>query len=319
MKLTALKEDLKNISKLPDRPNLEKGYTADEVKALFDKAGESIKNYINTVLIEEISSVALSQSGADRVGSGEIDTLPGDTVQEKLISVAGQIKDLANGTLPDGSVTPDKFSPEISQFLTSASVRCEKFFELGEHTFTVERDGTYKITAVGGGAGGGMDPANLLHSLGGGGGASAVVWLELKKGDVLTLNIGAGGKGLYTDESGSYVNAVSGNSTTVKLGSNTVVTAEGGLLSLGSTAKATGGDLNYSGGYAKVGRFYNSSSSPAVLHTIGGDSLLGRGASFESDSAGVGGGGFAGKNIGAGLYVDGSDGGDGAVIIEYMK
>ncbi len=319
MKLTTLKEDLKNISKLPDRPNLEAGYTSEEVKALFDKAGESIKNYINTVLIEEISSTAHSSSGADRVGSGEIDTLPGDTVQEKLISAASQIKDLANGTLPDGSVTPEKFSPEISAFLTSASVRCDKFFEVGEHTFTVERDGTYKVTAVGGGAGGGMDPADLLHSLGGGAGASAVAWLELEKGDVLTLNIGAGGKGLYTNEKGNYVNAESGENTTVKLGSETLITAEGGLLSLGSVAKAVGGDLNYSGGYAKVGRFYNSSSSPAVLFTVGGDSLLGRGACFESDMAGIGGGGFAGKNISAGVYVDGTDGGNGAVIIEYMK
>ena len=318
MKFTSLTEDVKNISKLPDRPSLEAGYTSDDVKALFDKAGESIKNYINTILIEELASMTENFSGADRVGSGVIDTLPGDTVQEKLKSVASQIKDLANSTLPDGSVSPEKFSPEISDFLTSASIRCVKFFETGTHTFTVQRDGTYKITAVGGGAGGGLNPAAFNHSLGGGSAASAILWVDLKKNDILTLNIGKGGKGLYKTEEGNAVNGTNGENTTVMLGSDTLLSAEGGILSLMSVAKAEGGDLNYSGEFGKAGRIYGSSTH-TLIHTMGGDSILGRGCCYEDDVAGIGGGGFCGKNLGIGVYENGTDGGNGAVIIEYMK
>ena len=139
MKITSFSKDVENISKLSDRPNIENGYTANALKELFDKAGVDIKEYINTVLIEELASTADYSSGADRIGSGNIDTVPGETVQEKLTTLSVQVNNLANGVIPDGSVTPDKFSPEIANFLRTASIRAEFYGNVGKSTFVVER------------------------------------------------------------------------------------------------------------------------------------------------------------------------------------
>ena len=318
MKLTTFKEDVENISRLPDRPNLEAGFTSEELKAYFDKAGRDIKSYINGVLIEELASSAEHGSGADKIGSGAIETLPGNTVQEKLAALSSQIRELASGTIPDGSITPDKFSPAISAFLTSASVRRKAFLEKGEYTFKVERSGTYKITMVGGGGGGGQLPSNILYSCAGGGGASAILWCDLVEGDVCLFKVGGGGRGLKM-ENEAIVHATAGESTTFHLNSVLKATAEGGYVGLEARAKATGGDLNISGGYPVVGSFFNSSSAPAVINSIGGESLLGRGSAFEGDEAGIGGGGFASKRLTSTYYRSGAHGGDGGVIIEYIS
>lgn len=320
MKLTKLTKDLDNISKLPDRPNLEQGYTANDMKALFDKAGIDIKDYINNTLIEELASYTNGRSGADMIGSSEIDIISGDTVQDKLISISEHIKELVNGVIPDGSVSPDKFSDEISDFLTSASIRCTRFMTPGEHTFNVERSGTYKITMVGAGAGGGINPSNSLVGIGGGAGAGVVKWLDLTAGDVCTITVGEKGKGLIIDEDSVLVSsATEGGDTTLSLNAKTVLTASGGVIGLGSRARSEGGDLNYSGGYPEVTRFYNSSTSPDVLFLAGGNSILGNGGAFEGDEAGPGGGGYGASRLNGNKFKTGYDGGDGAVIIEYIK
>lgn len=318
MNFSEFSQDVKNISALPDRPSLENGYTSDMLKALFDKAGEDIKNFINNTLLKELVSSADTFSGADRIGTGTIDIIEGETVQEKLQSIAEHIKGLANGTLPDGSVTPDKFSPEISEFLTSASIRRAVFTEVGENTFEVPRDGVYKITMVGGGAGGGQNPKYGFHSCGGGAGAGVILWCELKKGDVCTFNIGSGGKGFISSDAGKIV-ATAGEDSEFYVNSQIRARASGGTLGLTERAKAEGGDLNFQGGFPKVGDYYNSSVSPAVIFSVGGDSILGSGAAFRGDVAGFGGGGFASERLSSTDYYNGTDGGDGAAVIEYLK
>lgn len=51
MSLTKLTENLNNVSNLSDKPSLQ----ADELKAVFDKAGNTIKDYINETLTEDIN------------------------------------------------------------------------------------------------------------------------------------------------------------------------------------------------------------------------------------------------------------------------
>lgn len=318
MNFSEFSQDVKNISALPDRPSLENGYTSDMLKALFDKAGEDIKDFINNTLLKELVSSADTFSGADRIGSGVIDIIEGKTVQEKLQSIAEHIKELANGTLPDGSVTPDKFSPEISDFLTSASIRRAIFTEVGENTFEVQRDGVYKVTMVGGGAGGGQDPNHGFHSCGGGSGAGVILWCELKKGDVCTFNIGKGGSGLVATGDEVAV-ATAGEDSEFYINSNLRARASGGTIGLTERAKAEGGDLNFQGGFPKIGDYFKSSSSPAVMFSIGGDSILGNGAALRSDIAGFGGGGFSSDRLSSATYYNGTDGGNGAAIIEYIK
>lgn len=84
MSLSKLTENLNNHQSLPDKPAL----TADELKILFDKAPNDIKEYINTVLTREIDSVIqtiqsekidtnkiindLTTGGANNVASAEL-------------------------------------------------------------------------------------------------------------------------------------------------------------------------------------------------------------------------------------------------------
>ncbi len=316
MKLTSFNCDVNNVSKLADRPNIENGYTSSALKEIFDKAGVDIKDYINTVLIEELASAADGKSGADRIGSGTIDAVVGDTVQDKLVTMSRRINDLANGTLPDGSVTPEKFSPVIASFLTSASVRAEIYKTPGNYTFEVKRNGTYKITLVGGGSGGGVSHVNSYCSLAGGGGASALLWLDLEEGERCQIKVGKGGSGLKVVGTVFESNPEPGEDTSFSLNGELVATAGGAPFGLEKRAVAEGGDVNYSGGYPKAGDYF---SSGTLEYTIGGDSYLGNGAAFVNDIAGIGGGGYVGKYLGNSIYYAGGNGGDGAVIIEYIK
>lgn len=318
MKITSFNKDVENISKLSDRPNIENGYTPNALKALFDKAGVDIKDYINSVLIGELTSTEENASGADRIGSAYIEALPGDTVQEKLTTLSSQVKDIANGAIPDGTVTPEKFAPDIASFLTSASIRAELFKNAEKSTFVVSRGGVYKFTLVGGGAGGGIQPTDSLKMLGGGGGASVILWRELNAGDVCELTVGAGGKGMQVEGTSLVSSAQGGGDTTLSINGVTIATAGGGVFGLETSAVATGGDINRRGGYPKSGGIKNTTGS-AIEYTMGGDSLLGCGASYTTDVPGIGGGGFAGRYLGSGIYYCGYDGGNGFAMVEYLK
>lgn len=61
--LTKLNENLNNHQSLPDQPSL----TSQELKILFDKAGNDIKTYINNVLTAEIDTLI------SNIQSGKID------------------------------------------------------------------------------------------------------------------------------------------------------------------------------------------------------------------------------------------------------
>jgi len=50
MSLTKLTENVSNVSNLADKPSI----SADELKRIFDKGNETIKKYINEVLIPEV-------------------------------------------------------------------------------------------------------------------------------------------------------------------------------------------------------------------------------------------------------------------------
>lgn len=318
MKITEFNSDVENISKLSDRPNIEDGYTAASLKALFDKAGVDIKDYINRVLLPELEGTKNGESGADRIGSGEIPSLPGNSVQAKLVSLSEQINGIVNGVIPDGSVTPEKFASEIADFLTSASMRVNMYTEPGTHTFTVVRDGTYKFTLTGGGGGGGVELSHTNHELGGGGGATAIVFADLKAGDECILNVGMGGQGLRVTGSTLTSHATEGKESTLSVNGTLVARAEGGCADVGKRAVASGGTINYSGGYPKAGDYYGTTGGD-IEFSLGGDSLLGNGAAFKNDIPGIGGGGYCGGYYGSATYGEGTDGGNGAVMIEYMK
>ena len=54
MPLTKMTTNVNNIQALSDRPNTIDGLTSAELKEKFDKAGADLKDYLNTVLTEEL-------------------------------------------------------------------------------------------------------------------------------------------------------------------------------------------------------------------------------------------------------------------------
>ncbi len=319
MRLTAFEKNVDNISRLADRPNIENGYTASEVKALFDKAGIDLKGYINTVLLEELMSAVTGASGADRIGSGHIETLEGDSVQSKLEGLASKVRVLANGNIPDGTIDIAKLEPEVRELLESGSVRAEIFSQPGEYAFEVRRPGTYKITAVGGGAGGGVLLGNSYIRMGGGSGAGLEAWLELIEGDRLTVRVGSGGAGLTALPDGKLnTHAECGGDTSVSMMGEVILRAEGGRTD-GQRARAHGGDICRSGSLPTASELM-APTYRFIHFGFGGDSILGSGGSSIADDAGLGGGGFgAVRDNNSGEYTPGTRGGDGAVIIEYVR
>lgn len=88
MSLTKLTTDLENIQALSDTPNSTEGLTADELKALFDKAPTDIKTYINDTLTTEVdTALGLKVNTANIVNTlvSTSTTLPLSAAQGKAL------------------------------------------------------------------------------------------------------------------------------------------------------------------------------------------------------------------------------------------
>lgn len=107
MAITRLNDDLSYISKMDTLPNDNAGWTAEEVKAEFDKAVNDIKNYINTVLLPFLEGV----NGAESIGITTVPALTGVTdVQAALEKIEQQMADITQGAVADGSITVGKLA-----------------------------------------------------------------------------------------------------------------------------------------------------------------------------------------------------------------
>lgn len=119
MALTKLTENLNNIQSLANKPPLE----AEELKAVFDKSGNSIKDYINEILTEEIEelitntvesakviveNVLTSESAVNALSANQGKVLKGliDTINTKLSGIAeGANKTTVENVLTSTSTT----------------------------------------------------------------------------------------------------------------------------------------------------------------------------------------------------------------------
>jgi hypothetical protein len=75
------------IRRLADEPNDVGGLTAEQLKYEFDKAGELIKTYLNTLLVPSLT--------ADNFPVGELPGISVNTLQAVLLALVGQIQSLA--------------------------------------------------------------------------------------------------------------------------------------------------------------------------------------------------------------------------------
>lgn len=105
--LTKLLADLSIISLLDDEPNDVGGLSAEELKAKFDEAANTIKDYINETLLPELAS----EIGAGNIGITTIAGVTGaENVQAALEKLELQLIDMTQGAVADGSINADKLA-----------------------------------------------------------------------------------------------------------------------------------------------------------------------------------------------------------------
>lgn len=106
MAFTKLSDDLDIVAKLDDEPNDVGGLSPDELKAVFDEAGNKIKKYINEVLTEELES----RAGAENIGIVPIQDVDATTVQRALELINYRIAQAVAATIPDFSIKAIKLA-----------------------------------------------------------------------------------------------------------------------------------------------------------------------------------------------------------------
>lgn len=88
--LTRFVDDVENIQKLSNHPNLNEGLTAAQLKQRFDMAGMDVKEFINYTLIPELES-NLQALPASQTVITEITGLSATSVQAALEEIWGQV------------------------------------------------------------------------------------------------------------------------------------------------------------------------------------------------------------------------------------
>jgi hypothetical protein len=101
MALTKLTANVNNIQALSDRPNEIDGLDSSALKERFDRAGATIKNYINNTLTEELDTIT-SSSGE------EVTELAGDlsSLTETVRNLSNTVESISQATLDFSKIYP---------------------------------------------------------------------------------------------------------------------------------------------------------------------------------------------------------------------
>lgn len=147
MAFTQFTEDMDIISKLPDDPSADLGVTPDMLKAEFDKAGKSIKKFINDTLLQEAleqpTFVGLVKSDGNTVVQAEAGTdyqapLKAGSVTMELLGEDVTPAALGAASLDEnGRVEAEQtFAPVgyIGESMTLAPVHAGRFYRVGSAT-----------------------------------------------------------------------------------------------------------------------------------------------------------------------------------------
>lgn len=111
MALPAFETNLNIIQRLDDEPNDVGGLTAAELKAKFDEAGLTIQTWINETLLPAMIAANL--------GFAKTTEIPEATVQDAIVNVQEQVKNMAIGAVPNGSVNYLKLASDVTTLLTN--------------------------------------------------------------------------------------------------------------------------------------------------------------------------------------------------------
>lgn len=105
MAFTKNTDDLNVIQKLPDEPNDVGGLTAAQLKAKFDEAGGKLKTSLNG-LIDELGAT----TAAANIGFASTTGVQEDNVQDAIENVQGQLAEISQGSVADGTITSAKLA-----------------------------------------------------------------------------------------------------------------------------------------------------------------------------------------------------------------
>lgn len=101
--------------------DLYKGMTAAEIKAAFDSQAIELKATLNS-LIDSLKSTGVDDSGAENIGIQPIFGVTGANVQSALEDLRLRVNEAVAGTIPDGSIGPEKLSFEVAADAEGVSV-----------------------------------------------------------------------------------------------------------------------------------------------------------------------------------------------------
>lgn len=132
MAYTTFDTDVENIQKLGDQPNDTDGLSADELKALFDKAGMDLKAFINNTMLPEIfDSVEAAARGISQEG------VPGSSIRDNTVTSDKLCKEensqaVTTQTIRNQAVTKDKLSAQLQALLDNLQTAAQNLTrELG--------------------------------------------------------------------------------------------------------------------------------------------------------------------------------------------
>lgn len=94
----------KKIAELPDVPQL----SAGELKACFDAPPEQLRQSLNGAI-----DALANETGAAQIGFQQSPSVHAGTVQEAIENVQGQIKNVAIGQIPEGSVSTEMLAEDV--------------------------------------------------------------------------------------------------------------------------------------------------------------------------------------------------------------
>lgn len=349
-------DGIKNELVFPDTP-ISSQAAREQFQRLYDQARDAVN---------ELQESLEASNGAEHIGS-HVDGMDEKNVGSQIAKLKAVCDILSTGVTPPDYITDNMLHADNKVGSLSSLVTEEKgsvtdaINDLAENTvyrpaviresgnYVAPATGLYKVTVVGGGAGGSYalrnDSSNDSAAPGGASGGTAIKWIRLTKGQVVPVSVGKGGAGAL------YTSAISS--------SEWVPGESGGTSSFGEYCSATGGaaiarsmyiesfylsgipgngydgNINISGHRAPLAPPRRYSSQYAIsCGNPGADSYMGAGGYFHYhvsslpngiialsgiDATGFGAGG------GGSFVVKGGDtechagnGSDGVVIVEYF-
>lgn len=346
-------DGLRDTSVYPDTP-VSSAAAREQFQGLYDQ----LKSGLNT-LMELLSG----ENGGNYIGN-EVDGLDADTVKGQIEELLGMILDIEEGIVPDGSITNAKLAADVkigslaslassekSSVTAAINDVCAKtvyrpYVLTSSTTFTAPATGVYKVTAVGGGAGGCSANGSMTNkdyaAPGGASGGTAIKWVNLTKGQQVSVTVGSGGRGGNTNTTAVDKWFVGEAGGTTSFGSYCYATGGEALsddfdsaafFASGKPGRGVGGDINIDGKRAPLAPPRRKNTDFAITCGFpGADSYLGTGGYchyYDPDLSTIYADGISGSGYGSGgggsfcTYQDcrGSNGGrgaDGVCIVEYF-